>query len=106
MLLSVVLSQATPKPAIEPVTSVWGFAIKGGMIMIPLGLLSVIALAIIIERLVLLRRSRGMPTALLDSVRAALPNRRRALDVCRASSAPGAAVLGAALRNLDESQDR
>jgi len=34
-------------PAIEPVTSVWDFAVKGGLIMIPLGLLSVVALAIV-----------------------------------------------------------
>jgi biopolymer transport protein ExbB len=106
MVLSVVLSQATAKPVIEPVTSVWGFAVKGGFIMIPLGLLSVVALAIIIERVVLLRRSRVVPAAFLESVRAALPNRRRALELCRANATPAGAVLGAALRHLDDPQDR
>src|SRR3954469_22881142 len=104
MWISVLSQAVTPAPAgavhgIQPVTSVWDFALKGGIIMIPLGLLSVFALAMIIERIVVLRRARVWPPAFLSALRAALPDRARALDACRASGSPIAAVLAAAIRH-------
>jgi len=100
-----VLSQTT-NSGLQPVTSVWDFAVKGGIIMIPLGLLSVLALAMVIERMVMLRRGRVAPGAFLSTLRATLPDRARALAACRASASPIATVLGAAVRNLDEPQER
>lgn len=102
----VLLAQAGAKPAIPAVTSVWDFAVKGGLIMIPLGLVSVVALAIVIERLVLLRRARVAPPAFLESLGNVVRDRRRALEACRADASPIANVLGAAIRNLDEPRER
>jgi biopolymer transport protein ExbB len=109
MLMSIVLAQAgggAAQPAIEPVKSVWDFALKGGLIMIPLGLVSVVTLAIVIERLVMLRRSRVAPPQFLTTLRSLLPDRARALEACRADGSPIAVVLGTAIRHLGESPDR
>lgn len=56
---------ATPSVKIE---SVWDFVVKGGPVMIPIGICSLIALTVIIERLFALRRDHVIPKGFLPEL--------------------------------------
>jgi len=51
------------------VTSVWDFVRKGGVMMIPLGLCSLVALTVVFERLISLRKGRIMPPGFVAGLR-------------------------------------
>jgi biopolymer transport protein ExbB len=64
--------------------------ISGGPVMIPLGLVSLVALAIVLERLWVLRRTNYLRDTTVNSLTQLLTNReyRSALDYCRRHSGP------------------
>ncbi|MGP0566635.1 MULTISPECIES: MotA/TolQ/ExbB proton channel family protein [unclassified Nitrospina] len=74
---------------------------KGGIIMVPILLCSVIAVAIIIERLVYFNKRKENPEALYKAVQEALrkKNTPKALELCRRSNGPVARVLEAGVHN-------
>jgi biopolymer transport protein ExbB len=88
-------------PAPLPRMSVWDFAVKGGPTMIIIAICSLIALAIIVERLLLTRRAAVVPPAFMEGLRSAA--RDRSLDLCRASASPIANILAAAVRQRGHS---
>jgi biopolymer transport protein ExbB len=101
------LAQAAPAvPSAATVTSVWDLVVKGGPVMIPIGIASLIALAIVVERLVSLRRSKVIPPAFLPGLRPLLEGPKadlpRAMDYCRANGSPVANVFLAGLKRLHE----
>lgn len=89
------------------VESVWDFVTKGGPMMIPIGLCSLVALAVIIERLVSLRRGNVIPSGFLPGLRSALgdgaDDRKEALEYCRSNGSPIANVFAAGIKKLGES---
>ncbi len=90
------------------VNSIWDFCVKGGPVMIPIGLCSLVALAVIVERLVSLRRSKVIPASFLPGLTAALAGadgRARALEYCNASGNPLARIFATGLRRLGESTE-
>ncbi len=91
---------AAPRPVIKggQLESVWDFVVKGGPTMIAIALCSLIAVAVIAERLVVLRRRRVIPPAFIAGLKTVWPDRARAIDYCRANGSPAAAVLEAALK--------
>lgn len=89
------------------VKSIWDFVVKGGPVMIPIGVCSLVALTVIIERLLSLRRGRIIPpdfrpalTGLLDN--AGADRREKALDYCQKHGTPIAAIFGAGIKKLGE----
>ena len=56
------------------VQSIWDFAVKGGPMMIPIGLCSLIALTVIIERTISLRRASIIPSSFLAGLKKILGN--------------------------------
>lgn len=91
------------------VESVWAFIVKGGPMMIPIGLCSFVALTVFIERLVSLRRRRVVPAGILETLKGILSGTRasheKAIKACQADGSPMANVLAAGVRKLDRSQD-
>lgn len=91
------------------ILSVWDFLVKGGIIMIPIGVCSLVALAITIERLVCLQRRRVIPPDFMTGLDAALGRERdntaAASEYCQRSDTPIASILRAALRRLHEPND-
>lgn len=88
------------------VTSIWDFVVKGGPVMIPLGICSLVAVAIIVERLISLRRTRIIPPDFVAGVRGVLRAGRNvdaALEYCRTHPSPIANVFSAGIRRLGES---
>ncbi|MDY7109837.1 MAG: MotA/TolQ/ExbB proton channel family protein [Planctomycetota bacterium] len=84
------------------VQSVWDFVAKGGVMMIPIGLCSLIALTVVIERAVSLRRRKVIPPGFLPGMKEKLKHAQNdpaeALEYCRDDGSPIANVFAAALR--------
>lgn len=98
-LLSAAALGADPAPgattAPPPQMSVWDFALKGGPTMAVIAVCSLVALAVIVERLILTRRAAVVPPAFLANLKAAGPD--RALEVARADASPIGRILAAAV---------
>lgn len=91
------------------VQTVWDFIIKGGVLMIPIALCSLVALAVIVERAVSLRRKRVIPPGFEAGLKNALgescANRKVGLEFCRTQPSPMASIAAAALKHADEPRD-
>jgi biopolymer transport protein ExbB len=85
--------------------SIWDLILKGGWIMIPLGLCSLMAMAIAVERLILARRARVAPPALVAAIPELAADPQRGLDRLAADPSPLAAVLTTAIKSRDESRE-
>lgn len=103
----VVLAQSQP-PAPVTVGSVWDFVVKGGIVMIPIGVCSLVAIALAVERTVSLRRTRVIPPQFVRGLRAALGEGdvARGLEFCRATPCPIAHIAEAGLRKWTEPPER
>jgi len=109
-VISALLAAAPAQPAAAAsdlaVQSVWDFVVKGGVMMIPIGLCSLVALAVAAERLINLRRSAIIPPGFVDGVRGAVKeSREKALERCNGNTSPIAAVFAAAVRRLGQPID-
>ncbi len=86
------------------VNSVWDFILKGGIMMIPIGLCSLVAMAVFMERIVVLRRNRVIPGSFLPGLDLILESQpddpAEALVYCRESDCPVARVFTAGIRRL------
>jgi biopolymer transport protein ExbB len=102
----VTLAQGTPPAAGGfDASSIWDLIIKGGWVMLPLGLCSFFAVAVAVERLIITRRSRVTPPALLDAIPEMAADPRRALERLSSDSSPLAAVLTTAAKSAGESRE-
>lgn len=86
--------------------SFWDFAIKGGPMMIPIGVCSLVALAVILERLLTLRSRNVIPPSFLSSLKGVLGDgagdRSDAVEHCKKNGSPIANVLAAGIKKLGE----
>ena len=83
------------------------FLAKGGILMIPLGICSVVALAIIIERSFSLRAKRVIRLDVLLQIRDLLAEKQvgEATTVCRRYPSVMTRILSAAISNFDRDKD-
>src|SRR5688572_16191112 len=97
--------QAEAEPEKKQPETLLEFAIAGGYMMIPLVVTSILWGGFFIERLIVLRRSRLLPSALVRAIRSLLAarpfDRERALSVPAAHPSPAATILQAAIERLD-----
>lgn len=92
-----------------PVQSIWDFMVKGGPVMVPIGLCSLVALAVLIERGVSLRRGRLIPAGFAAGLKGLAARRAapgEALAYCGSSDSPLARVVSAGLRRVGEPLER
>ncbi len=102
--------QAAPPAAPRPRETVFSLTVKGGWLMIPIGLCSIFVLTVAIERAISLRRSRVGASAILERIFDDLPPRGRitrddvaaAIALCDADDS----VLGRVLRSGVEKMHR
>ena len=104
MFLLGVDAAATTQAAPPPDVSVFGLFIKGGFFMYPLALCSIVAIGIIFERFLALRRSRVLPPDFLPGLRGTFKDVGRdstaALAYCKAHDSPLARVLAVGIKRL------
>ncbi|MCP3903013.1 MAG: MotA/TolQ/ExbB proton channel family protein [Planctomycetes bacterium] len=85
------------------IDSVFDFVMKGGIMMIPIGLCSLVTLTVVIERLVSLRRRRIIPAGFLPGLQKRLDGAGDlpgALAYCRKDGSSVARVFEAGIRRL------
>jgi biopolymer transport protein ExbB len=92
-----------------PEMSFWELLLKGRWFMIPIGLCSLMGLAIIIERLIALRRGAVMPPGFMDGLREAFTgsdeSRDAGLEYCSAHDCPISRVAAAGIRKLRRGEE-
>lgn len=93
-------------PGSLQVHSLLDFAMKGGWAMIPIAACSLLALALIAERFIVLRRGRLIPRGFLSKLDGAANDRERALKLCRDDGSMIARILEVAIKNSDQPADR
>ncbi len=85
------------------VQSVWDFISKGGIMMIPIGICSLIGLAVFIERMISLRRENVIPSKFLPGLKKTLSeggNKAKALDYCTKHPSPVSRVFAVGIKRL------
>ena len=86
------------------VQSIWDFIEKGGVMMIPIGICSFIALAVFLERTLSLRRSKVIPARFLPGLKKILRDkggdREAAVKYCIRNASPVANVFAAGMKKL------
>ena len=115
MVMVSILAQAAggAAPAVADsvkIESIWDFVVKGGPVMIPIGLCSLIALSVIIERLFSLKRSSVIPPGFLTGLRSVTDRRNgdraSALAYCQSNGSPLAIIVAAGLKKLHAPRDQ
>ncbi|MCE5276954.1 MAG: MotA/TolQ/ExbB proton channel family protein [Planctomycetaceae bacterium] len=103
---------ATTQPASQPAGSQmthFELFVKGGFFMIPIALSSIFGLAIIIERLVALRRRAIIPKGFLDKLKQAFnpatDDRSKGLEFCQQWDCPISRVLAAGIARLKKGEE-
>lgn len=106
------LAQVAPTtPAENPaaINSMWDWVVKGGPVMIPIGLCSLLAFAIVVERLVTLRRNTIIPPDFVEGLRRELDSgddgRERAIKYCSSRNTPLGDIFVTGIKRLREPID-
>jgi biopolymer transport protein ExbB len=87
------------------VESVWDFVVKGGPVMIPIGICSLIALTVIAERLVCLRKRQIIPPGFFSGLGDILNgggDRNKAMEFCKKHPSPASEIVVAGIKRLGE----
>jgi biopolymer transport protein ExbB len=87
---------------------VYEFLLKGGVLVAPIVACSVIALAVFLERLWVLKQSRIIPSVFVGRIETLVRERRLqdALLLCRENASPMAQIMAAAIENAAHSRAR
>lgn len=103
-LLWVIVAQTSGESATSDlaVQSVWDFVVKGGPMMIPIGLCSLVVAAVALERFISLRRARVIPAGFEEEAlkRLELGGVAGAAEWCRGEGSPAARICAAGLMRL------
>lgn len=98
---------SAPDAAAVQVQSVWDFVVKGGPMMIPIGICSALAVAVIVERLITLKRAKVIPAGFMDGLRPTMRDRSNgftaAVEYCKRDGSPIANIFAAGIRSLGSS---
>ena len=91
----ILLAATAATQAAEPELSVWGMIIKGGWLMIPIFILSVIAVYIFCERYLLIRKYAKNNDTFMDKIRDCMfaDNMRGAITLCQEENTPMSRML-------------
>ncbi len=85
-----------------PTHNLWNIIREGGPLMLPIGICSLVLVAVVLERMAMLRRSRVIPRPFsqrfLQRLRLGELSYQEALEICRQNGSPVAIVFAGALR--------
>ncbi len=81
------------------IESVWDFVVKGGPTMIAIGVCSLLALSVIVERALLLRRRNVIPPHFINGLKAVSSDSVKAVEYCEADGSAAARILAAIFRH-------
>jgi biopolymer transport protein ExbB len=93
------LAPAASDSASIKIESVWDFVKKGGPTMAAIGLCSLVALTVIVERSIVVRRRAVIPPRFVSALQNIASDTSKAAQLCESDPSPVASVLGAVIRN-------
>ncbi|MBS0188958.1 MAG: MotA/TolQ/ExbB proton channel family protein [Planctomycetes bacterium] len=102
-LFTLMQSEAAPSGSI--VSTVLDMVLKGGWSMVPLGVCSLVAVTLIVERSILTRAGRIAPAGLVETLKGLKRHPRQALAACQKDASPLARVLEATIKARHETRD-
>ncbi|MBP7654019.1 hypothetical protein KA977_11390, partial [Candidatus Dependentiae bacterium] len=90
------------------VSSITNFMVKGGPVMIPIFGLSIIGLAIIIERSIIIKRKKGDLKNLILKIKPLIEEKKinEAIELCKSEKTSISRVAAAILENYDNTRDK
>lgn len=94
-------AEGAASPDAVQVQSIWDFIEKGGIMMIPLGICSLIMIAVTIERLIVLRKGSIIPPGFLKDLEREMDrteDNKAVLEFCNRNGSALAAVCAAGLK--------
>ncbi|MBI5866316.1 MAG: MotA/TolQ/ExbB proton channel family protein [Planctomycetes bacterium] len=103
------LAQATPDATTvvgARIESVWDFVMKGGPAMAAILLCSLVALTIVVERLIVLRKRCVIPPGFVSALSGLAADRGRALEYCSSDGSPLANVCAAAVQRAGHPREQ
>ena len=92
------LADEASEAAGENKETMWDLSLNGGLIMIPLALASLLALALGLERFIMLNKERILPATFVDGLAASLeedPSGAKPLEFCEGSACDMSPVFSA-----------
>ena len=94
-----------PSADLQNTVSLIDIALKGGWIMVILLILSVLAIFVFVNRMLLLGKAKKNPTALLDNIKAAVKagDLEQARSFCQKEDTPASRMIMAGLNNITSS---
>ena len=87
--------------------SIWNLALKGGWIMIPIAILSVIAVYIFIERFIAIKKVSKVEPEFMNNIKQNIQDGKvnEALAICTATSGPLARMIEKGISRIGKSLD-
>lgn len=108
-MFTLAASPSATSNAAAQTMSIFDLAVKGGVVMIPIGLCSLVMLAVVAERSIQLRRRCVIPPGFLKGLREILReparDREAALEYCRRRGGPAGRVFAVAVRRMGEPEE-
>lgn len=101
----ILLAQTAPADGAPPSLTIWDFVIKGGPAMVVIAACSLVAVAVVVERLILTRRNAVAPGEFADQVKSVAGDPARALDLCKANKSALGPILATAIRHRAEPEE-
>lgn len=103
--MTILLQAATAAAAATPVVkelTVWDLCVKGGFIMIPLALLSLICVYVFVERFITLRRAAKSDTTFMSRIKDYIHDGEieSAQNLCRADGSPYARLISKGISRI------
>jgi len=101
-LIQTLIAIPQPAKAAQVGLSFWDLALKGGPVMIPIALLSVLGIYIFIERYIMIGRASKEDSEFMNNIRDFMHNNRMdsALSLCRNNNTPLARMIEKGLQRL------
>ncbi|MDE7411232.1 MAG: MotA/TolQ/ExbB proton channel family protein [Paramuribaculum sp.] len=94
-------TQTTATPAVEPM-SVWDLCVNGGIIMIPMLLLAIIAIYVFVERLMVIRRAAREDSSFMERIKEYIHRGDvdSALNLCHHSQTPYSRLIAKGISRM------
>jgi biopolymer transport protein ExbB len=92
----------TPTETYEAKMNIWDLTLKGGLIMIPIGLLLFVAIAILIERIIVIRSAAEEDASFMNRIKDYIHDGKidSAINLCRTANTPNSRMIEKGISRL------
>jgi biopolymer transport protein ExbB len=97
-----VVNGITPSETFEAKMNIWDLTLKGGWIMIPIGVLLFVAIAVLIERIIVIRAAAKEDATFMNRIKDYIHDGKidSAINLCRTTNTPNARMIEKGISRL------